>query len=132
MGSEMGGSKMTLRALSKLSAGIEVVTGIVLLAAPVLVARVLLGVPLLKPGIAVGRLCGIGLFSFGLACWPSGEVATAQATRALLAYNLLAAFYLAYLRVGGGFVSYLLWPACVLHGLLGAFLVRPAFEGSRY
>jgi hypothetical protein len=36
---------------------------------------------------------------------------------ALFIYNLLAAPYLGYLRVEGGFVSYLLWPACVLHVL---------------
>lgn len=122
---------MTTKTLSKMSAGLEVVTGIALMAVPGLVGRVLLGVPLLAAGTAVGRLCGIALFSFGLACWANGETIGPQATWALFVYNLLAALYLAYLRVGAGFISYLLWPACLLHGLLGAFLARPAFGGSR-
>jgi hypothetical protein len=123
---------MTTATLSRVSAGLEVLTGIALMAIPGVVARVLLGVPLLEPGIAVGRLCGIALFSFGLACWSSGETTGAHAIRALFVYNLLAAFYLGYLRVGAGFISYLLWPACLLHALLGALLARPAFDGTRH
>jgi hypothetical protein len=37
---------------------------------------------------------------------------------ALLTYNVLAARYLGYLRIGGSFVSYLLWLAFALHTLL--------------
>jgi hypothetical protein len=123
---------MTTGTLSKLSATIEMVTGVLLIASPGLVSRVLLSTPLSEAGIAVGRLCGVGLFSLGLACWPSRSGTTAQATRALFTYNLLAAFYLGYLRTGGGFVSYLLWPACVLHALLTALLARPVYETRRH
>jgi hypothetical protein len=44
----------------------------------------------------------------------------------LFSYNLLAALYLGYLRIGGGFVSYLLLPACVVHALLAFLPLRPA------
>ena len=63
--------------------------------------------------------------------WRAGRAAInpiRQATRALFTYNLLAGLYLGYLRVGGGFVSYLLWPACVLHIAFALLLVRPAYE----
>jgi len=123
---------MTTGTLSKLSAAIEVVTGVLLIASPGLVARILLSAPLADPGVAVGRLCGVALLSLGLACWPNASATTAQATRALFTYNLLAAFYLGYLRVGAGFVSYLLWPACVLHALLAALLARPFYETCRH
>ena len=119
---------MTTRMLVTLSAAIEAVTGVALIADPSLVARVLLGAGLSGAGIAVGRVGGLGLLSLGLACWPGRDVATAPATRALFTYNLLAAAYLGYLRVGAGFDSYLLWPACALHALLAVLLARPAWE----
>ncbi len=117
---------MNTRRLVILSAAIEVATGLALIAAPGLTARLLLGAGLSNSGIAVARLTGIALVCLGLACWPSGHDATQPTISALLAYNLLAALYLAYLRVGGGFVSYLLWPACFLHAALALLLVRPA------
>jgi hypothetical protein len=101
-----------------LSAGIEMATGVALMAAPGFVGRVLLGADLSAAGIAVARVAGLALLSLGVACWPGGSEATPQAARALFIYNLLTALYLGYLRVGAGFVSYLLWPACVPHALL--------------
>ncbi|MGB7553310.1 MAG: hypothetical protein WBM04_03000, partial [Candidatus Korobacteraceae bacterium] len=109
---------MMTRALVILSAAIEFATGIALIAAPDLVAHVLLGDGLSNSGVAVARLAGVALLSLGLACRPSRDGASAHATRALFAYNLLAALYLGYLRVGGGFAGYLLWPACALHALI--------------
>jgi hypothetical protein len=122
---------MTTRMLAALSSAIEAATGVALIADPTFVVRVLLGAGLSGAGIAVGRAGGLGLLSLGLACWPGGDDATAQATRALFTYNLLAAVYLGYLRVGGGFDSYLLWPACALHALLAVLLARPVYEGVR-
>ena len=122
---------MKTRTVVSLSAAIEVATGVALIADPDFVARLLLGVGLSNTGIAVGRLAGLGLLSLGLACRPGGDDASPQALVALFIYNLLAALYLGYLRVGAGFVSYLLWPACVLHALLALLLARPAYERVR-
>ncbi len=122
---------MTTKTLVTLSAAIEMATGLILIADPAFVGRVLLNADLSGSGVAVGRLCGIGLLSLGLAGWPRGESVSAPALRALFAYNVLAAFYLAYLRVGGGFVSYLLWPACLLHAVLGLLMARPAWQKIR-
>jgi hypothetical protein len=113
---------MTIRTLVVVSAAIEMATGIALFAMPGFVARALLGTDLSLPGIAVARLAGLGLFSLGMACWPGNDDITPHQVRALFVYNLLAAVYLGYLRVGAGFVSYLLWPACVLHALLTVLL----------
>ncbi len=119
---------MTTRTLVALSAAIELATGVVLIADPDLVAHVLLGDGLSHSGVAVGRLTGVALLSLGLACWPSSDEATSPVTWGLFTYNLLAALYLGYLRVGGGFAGYLLWPACVLHALITLLLIRPAYE----
>lgn len=114
-----------------LSAAIETATGLALIAAPGLVTRLLLGAGLSDSGIAVARLTGIALLCLGVACWPSGDVVIPPTVRALFTYNLFAAVYLGYLRFGGGFVSYLLLPACFVHALLASLLARPASAGSR-
>ena len=122
---------MTTKMLVRISAAIEAATGVALIAVPELVARVLLGTDLTASGVAVARVAGFGLFALGLACWPGEGDATASAVRALVAYNLLAGLYLGYLRAGGGFVGYLLWPACVLHLVLGVLLLWTAYGGAR-
>jgi len=113
------------------SSAIEAATGAALIAVPVLVGRLLLGVELPGSGIAVAKVAGFALLSLAIACWPHGDDAAAAAIRALLAYNLLAALYFAYLGSSGAFFSYLLWPACALHGLLALLLVLPAYNSLR-
>jgi|SRR5271157_3130689 len=119
---------MTTRTLVLLSAAIEAATGVALIADPGFVVHLLLGAGLSGSGIAVGRVGGFGLLSLGLAGWPRADAATPSAIRALFAYNLLAALYLGYLRVGGGFDGSLLWPACALHAVLTVLFARPAYE----
>ncbi len=108
------------------SAVIEIATAVALMAVPEAVARLLLGVELSASGVAVARIAAFGLLSLGIACWPRGANAAPAAVLGLFVYNLLAAFYLGYLRVGGGFSGYLLWPACALHAVLTLLFVRPA------
>ncbi len=121
---------MKTRTLLRLSAGLEAATGLALIALPEVVARILLGTGLSASGIAVARVGGFGLLSLGLACWPGDEV-TAGDIRALFTYNLLAALYLGYLRVGGGFDGLLLLPASILHAVLTLLMARPAYEAVR-
>jgi hypothetical protein len=120
----MIGTTMTTRTLVAVCSSIEAATGLALITVPGLVVRILLGADLFDGGIAVSRLAGVALLTLGVACWPSKNDVTAQITWALFTYNLLAAIYLSYLRVGGGFFSYLLWPVCVLHALLAILLAR--------
>ena len=119
---------MTAKKLVMVSAAIEAATGLALIAVPDRVATILLGVGLPGSGIAVARLTGIALLCLAIACWPRGESASDPAIQALFTYNLFAAIYIAYLRLGEGFVSYVLWPTCAIHALLGLLLVRPAYE----
>jgi hypothetical protein len=122
---------MKPRTPAVISAVVEAATGFALIANPSFVVHLLIGSALSDGGVAIGRVCGFGLLSLGLACWPSGAVVTAQATSALFIYNLLTAVYLGSLSVVGGFAGYLLWPACVLHALFALLLVRPAYQAVR-
>ena len=117
--------------LAVMGAGLEAATGIIVIADPAFVIRLLIGAHLLSGGIAVGRVCGMGLLSLGLACWPGGKAVTAQAATALFTYNLLSSLYIGYLGGSGDFAAYLLWPACFLHGFLAILLAGPAYEAVR-
>ena len=85
------------------AAAVEVTaTSLLLLLSPALFGRLILGAELAEPGQALGRLTGIALLGFALACWPK------QATNSTLAtfvYNLLATLYLSYLARYRGNVS---------------------------
>jgi hypothetical protein len=110
------------------SSSIELATGLALIAVPNLVASVLLSAELSTAGEAVGRVGGLALLSLALACWPGGQSALPQPVRALFIYNLMAACYLGYLRISGEFSSFLLLPACGLHGLLAVLVANPAYR----
>jgi hypothetical protein len=109
-----------------------VATSLVLILAPSLFGWLVLGAELSEAGQALGRLAGIVLLAFGLACWPAPAAANqaTSAVRALLIYNLLAAIYLLYLGVAGKLVGMLLWPAVVLHAILTILVARVWRLGS--
>jgi hypothetical protein len=112
--------------LLALAAILEAVTGVTLVIAPSVVARLLLGGEVSGTGAVVGRVAGIALVSLGLACWPGRDVADrpTAALRAMLTYNLLVTCYLVFIGIGGQSVGVLLWPAVAIHGLLALLLVR--------
>src|ERR1700754_2833908 len=101
---------MSKELLMRLSALMEVAIGVALIAVPSLVAKLLLGAELSDSCFAVARLTGIALLCLGIACWPRGGYSSPQSLWGLFAYNLLAGFYLGYLRGSGLFTSPLLWP----------------------
>jgi len=122
---------VTTKLLAVMGAGLEAATGVIVIADPGFVIRLLIGAHLSSGGIAVGRVCGMGLLSLGLACWPGRKTVTAQATAALFTYNLLSSVYIGYLGGSGEFAAYLLWPACFLHGFLAFLLAGLAYEAVR-
>ena len=103
-------------------------TSLILILSPSLFGWLILGAQLSEAGQALGRLTGIVLLAFGLACLPAPAPAAAiqstSAVRALLIYNLLATIYLLYLGVGGKLVGMLLWPAVALHAILTILVTR--------
>lgn len=111
----------------------EGATGVVLMLAPAMVVRLLLGAELAGVGVALGRLTGFALLALAVACWPDTRPASghAAALRALLTYSLLVTAYLLSLGLGGTFVGRLLWPAVVAHAVYTLLLGRAWLGRSR-
>src|SRR5262245_2260494 len=105
------------RTLLRLGAVGEGATGLILMVAPAIFIRWLLGAELSEAGLVLGRLGGFALLAFGIACWPDARPGSSQAAsfRGLLTYSLLATLYLLRLGLGGKLVGRLLWPAVMLH-----------------
>ena len=119
---------MKTKPLLIFSSSLELATGIAVIAAPNLIANLLFSAGLTRAGEAIGRVGGFGLFSLAIATWPRRAGDHTQSTSALFVYNLMAACYLAYLRLSGEFNGLLLAIACVLHGLLAVLFLRPVYE----
>ena len=113
-----------LRKILAFAAVVEVGIGLVLLIDPAIVVTLLLGAEVSGVGTPLGRCFGIALLALGLACWPSRQRAesSSPALRAMLAYNLLIALYLAYLGTAGHLGGVLLWPGVVLHAVVALLL----------
>ncbi len=112
--------------LFRASAIAEVLTGLALLAAPLFVVGLLLGDGVSPGGIAVAIswLLGMALLSVGVAGWESQGQDTRLAPRAgLCIYNLGAAMVLVIIGTTGGMEGILLWPAVILHALIGAMML---------
>ena len=115
---------MNTRLLFNASAITEVLTGFALLAVPLFVIGLLLGDGLGPTGVAVARVLGIGLLSVGIAGWESpGQDARLAPRAGLCVYNVGAAMLFVILGTTGGMTGLLLWPAAVLHALIGALML---------
>ena len=100
----------------------EGAAGLVVILAPGLVAQLLFGTEVTGAGVAYGRLLGMTLLALVIACWPHADAVPRPALHAVLAYNLLAALYLAWLGVAHRPVGILLWPAAAEHALVTLLL----------
>ncbi len=120
------GSSVTQEAAPVLAAaGLEILTGAGLFAAPSLLARLLFGSEMGGSGDAVGRIAGLVMLCLAVGCWPgASERGSPRALAPLLALSVLAALYLLVIGVGGANVGLLLWPAFAAHALLAVLLAR--------
>ncbi len=123
---------MNTKFLFNTSAIIEVLTGFALLVAPLFVIGLLLGDGLGPIGIAVTRVLGIGLISVGVADWESQGQDSRLAPRAgLCIYNLGAALVFVILGAYDGMNGVRLWPAAILHTMIGALMLWVILAPSR-
>jgi hypothetical protein len=123
-----------MKNLLTVTAAIEGVTGLLLLAVPSLVARLLLGssldgaVPL-----TVAHLTGLALLTLTVACWlarPDDDTRAANGlVTAMALYNIGTAFLLVYAGVGLRLSGIALWPAVLLHLVMGAWCVMRLLNG---
>ncbi len=100
------------------ASGLEVLTGLGLVVAPSLLARLLFGSDLNAAGEATGRIAGLVMLCLAAGCWPRAAGAAGQALAPLLALSVLAALYLVVIGFGGTTVGVLLWPAAAAHAVL--------------
>ncbi len=77
-----------------LSAAAEAATGLLLLAWPSIVVRLLFGGEISGVGVVLSRFGGICLVGLGVACWPGSSAV--QPLNGMLTYSTLAMLYLGY------------------------------------
>src|SRR5271165_2984871 len=112
-----------------LSAAAEAGTGLLLLAWPPIVVRLLFGAEITGAGVLMSRIAGIALIGLGVACWPGGSAL--QPLNGMLTYSTLAMLYLMYIGIRGEAVGVLLWPAVLAHGILVALLAGARFKAQK-
>jgi hypothetical protein len=100
----------------------ELATGLILLAYPAIVSRLLLGEVVAGAGVPISRVAGIALIALGIACWPEGSMR--RAFYGMFTYGALIAVY-AIILGASGHAGVLLWPAVAFHaGLSGPYEVN--------
>jgi hypothetical protein len=102
----------------------EAMTGLALVVAPALVARLLLGQYLMGVGVPVARVAGIALVGLGISLRPGPPLL------GMLIYSTAVALYLAYVGISG-VSGLLLWPVVALHAILSALLTWTWLSGAR-
>jgi hypothetical protein len=108
----------------------EAGTGVLLLAYPPIVVRLLFDAEIIGAGVIVSRIAGIALVGLGVACWPNGSMR--PSLHGMMTYGILAALFLIYVGVRGEGVGVLLWPAVAAHVVLIVLLLYARFkEGTR-
>ncbi len=103
-----------------LAALAEAGTGVILLAYPPIVVRLLFGVEVSGAGVIMSRLAGIALIGLGVSCWPWNS--TFQSLFGMLTYSVLAMLYLIVVGIRGEAVGPLLWPGVAVHAVLTVLL----------
>jgi hypothetical protein len=113
--------------LLKLTAIIETLTGLGLIAVPAIVVRLLLGAEISGASVPLGRVAGAALLALGVACWLARGDTQSRATKglvvAMLMYNLVATAVLAFAGIGLGLHGVVLWLAVVLHAVMAIWCI---------
>ena len=99
-----------------LAAVAEASTGLILIANPPIVVRLLFGAEIAGAGFIMSRLAGSALVGLGVSCWP-GRGAL-RPVHGMLTYSMLAMLYLIYIGVRGQAVGPMLWPGAIVHAIL--------------
>jgi hypothetical protein len=125
-----------MKNLLAFTAGLEAVTGAVLMASPALPVSLLVGLALdTVGGLLMARLAGAALLALGLACWLARADGGSRAARGLVAgmllYNVAAAALLMYAGLGLKLSAVGLWPAVLLHLVLTVWCIRCLWREKR-
>jgi len=118
-----------MKKLFTITALIESVTGLILLISPSFLVFALLGSSLDgAAGLLLGRIAGIALISLGTVSWLARKdeksVSSKGIAVALLLYNIVVAFLLAYTGLNSSQLELPLWSVVVVHLLLAIWLIK--------
>jgi hypothetical protein len=112
--------KISLRQLVAWNGALEAIVGFVFFIQPSLPSQLIFGTPV--AGVSGSHmLLGAALLTFGYTCWvarKAGPIGLHAVGRGLQAYNLLAAFILAYVAISPFPHGPLAWPGVLLHVVL--------------
>jgi len=125
-----------MKLLLLLAAVLEAGAGLALLLIPTVAVSALLGAPLNTPtGLVAARIAGAALAALAIACWQArnGERGSQAigVIEAMSFYNFAAALVLVYAGIRLDLRSALLWPAIVLHLVVGAWCVLKLWFNRR-
>jgi hypothetical protein len=117
-----------VKRLFTVTAAIEGGTGLLLVAAPSILTRLLFGSSLEGAvAVTIARLAGVALLTLTVACWLARRDGETRAANGLVAamvlYKAGAAILLASAGLGSGLSGICLWPAVLLHAVLTGWCV---------
>ena len=102
---------------------LEIVVGITFIAVPDIPCRLVFAATPESVAILLARFAGVGLLGLGVACLPSKRAEPNRgAVLGLLAFNVGATIFFAWVAVATSFRGFLLWPAVILHAAIAAAL----------
>jgi hypothetical protein len=116
------------KSLFSISGALEAATGVMLLVAPSVLVELLLGaIPDTPAGVTVGRVAGVALLAFGVACWLARNDAASTAAKGLVAamllYNVGVVAILVLAWIGPGLFGIGLVPVVLVHTGMAAWCV---------
>jgi Kef-type K+ transport system membrane component KefB len=110
-----------MKLLLSITALLEGVTGLALIAVPSVVVSILLGTSLTEPGLGLlARIGGVVLTSLAIVCWLSRNETKAGRVmvKVMVFYNVTGIILLGYAGVAEHLSGVGLWPAVLLHAIL--------------
>lgn len=121
--------------LLKVTAIIEGLTGLGLIAVPGFIVHLLLNAAISGTAIPLGRVAGVALLSLAVACWLASHDAHSRAARgvvsAITIYNVGAVLVLGAAGLQMQPVGMALWPAVIAHAGMTVWCVANLVKSDR-
>ena len=113
------------RTFVMVAAWVEILVGASFILALDAQSQLIFGATTEGAGAGFARIAGIGLMALGIACLPSKHAeANRGPVRALLAYNIGATIFFAWVGLATTFQGVLLWPVVILHAVISIALAH--------
>ena len=112
---------MLFRSIVMAAAWLEIIVGVVLVAAPDLLCVLLFAMKPEGVGVSLARFAGVGLLGLGIAGLPSTATGSRQGVVGLFAFNVGVAILLVWVGVTTVHGP-LLWPVVILHAAIAIAL----------